>query len=268
MSALQSRNPAMGVFTRYGDDQIAQSETRSKAMTIGGTVSATGILLAIVAITGVFSWNSIVNGGFMSNFIMPAWIIAGLGGLVVSFVIFAKPKLAPIIAPIHAVFEGVFVGAISYIIPAYFLSGGAESAQTGSMQTLILQAVLATFGIAAGMLVGYATGVLRVGPLMQKVMMTMMFGLVGYSLLLIVLSMFGVGIWNGFADTGAMGIGFTLLCVGLASLFLVLDFQFIEAGVKSGAPKHMEWVGAWGLMVTLVWLYIEVLRLLAKLRSE
>jgi len=268
MSAIQSRNPAMGAFSRYGDDQIAQSESKSKTMSIGGTVSATGILLAIVAVTGVLSWTSIANGGFMSNFIWPAWIIAGLGGIVVSLIIFAKPKLAPIIAPIHAGFEGVFVGAISYIIPAYFLSGGADSAQDGSMQTLILQAVLATFGIAAGMLVGYATGVLRVGPLMQKVMMTMMFGIMGYALLLVLLSVFGVGIWNGFADTGAFGIGFTLLCIGLASLFLVLDFQFIEQGVKAGAPKHYEWVGAWGLMVTLVWLYIEVLRLLAKLRSE
>lgn len=266
MLAMRSRNPAMGALTRYGDDQIARSETKSKTMTIGGTVSATGVLLAIVAITGVFSWNSMVNGGFMSKLILPAWIIAGLGGIVVSLIIFAKPKLAPIIAPIHAAFEGVFVGAISYIIPLNFL--GAESKETGSMETLILQAVLATFGIAAGMLVGYATGVLRVGPLMKKVMITMMFGIMGYAMLLMVMSLFGVGIWNGFADTGMFGIGFTLLCVGLASLFLVLDFQFIEEGVKAGAPKHYEWVGAWGLMVTLVWLYIEVLRLLAKLRSE
>jgi uncharacterized YccA/Bax inhibitor family protein len=133
---------------------------------------------------------------------------------------------------------------------------------------IALQAAVATFAVTGVMLGGYATGILRVGPLLQKVMMTALIGLVGYTALIWILSFFGVGIWNGYADTGMMGIGFTGLCVALASLFLLLDFQYIEKGIEHKAPKYMEWVGAWGLMVTLVWLYIELLRLLSKLQSR
>jgi uncharacterized YccA/Bax inhibitor family protein len=168
-----------------------------------------------------------------------------------------------VLAPAHAVLEGVFVGAATFVIPLQFIPPDKVN---GPM--LAVQAAGATLAITAAMLAGYATGILRVGPLVQKVMITLLIGLVGYTFLLFILSLFGVGIWNGYADTGAMGIGFTVLCAGLASLFLLLDFQYIEAGVQNRAPKYMEWVGAWGLMVTLVWLYIELLRLLAKLQSR
>ncbi len=264
MSMLQSRNPAMGVF---GQEQIARSE--SNTMSIGGTVSATAILLAIVSATGIFTWQQMVSGGPLTKFIWPVMIGSFILGIVVSFLIYAKPKMARVIAPIHAVFQGVFVGALSYIIPIQFLGGQVDPA-TGSnaMQTLVVQAILATFGITGGMLLGYATGIIRVGPVFQKVMVTMVIGLIMYIIALFLLPLVGINIWNGYADTGMMGIAFTGICVALASLFLVLDFQYIEQGVKTGQPKYMEWVGAWGLMITLVWLYIEILRLLAKLQSR
>ena len=272
---MRSRNPAFGVFdqnsdalnaSRFGDEQIAKSQ--SNTMTIGGTVSATAILLAIVAGVGVFTWQQMVTGGPFTKFVYPILIGTFIATLAISFVIYSKPKTARIIAPIHAAMEGVFVGALSYIIPMQFLGNAADPTSSNAMQTLIVQAMLATFGIAGGMLIGYATGVLRVGPFIQKMIITAGIGLLLYTCALFLLNMFGVGIWNGYRDTGMMGIGFTALCVGLASLFLLLDFQYIEAGVKNGAPKYMEWVGAWGLMVTLVWLYIEILRLLAKLQSR
>jgi uncharacterized YccA/Bax inhibitor family protein len=263
MSMLQSRNPAMGVF---GQDQIARSEANT--MTIGGTVSATAILLAIVSATGIFTWQQMVSGGPLTKFIWPVMIGSFIGGIVVSFMIYAKPKMARVIAPIHAVFQGVFVGALSYIIPMQFLGNAADPTAGNAMQTLIVQAILATFGIAGGMLLGYATGIIRVGPVFQKVMVTAVIGLLVYIGALLLLPLIGINIWNGYADTGMMGIGFTGICVALASLFLVLDFQYIEQGVKTGQPKYMEWVGAWGLMVTLVWLYIEILRLLSKLQSR
>lgn len=254
----------MGVF---GEDQIAKSE--SNTMTIGGTLSATAILLAIVSATGIFTWQQMVSGGPLTKFIWPLLIGSFLLTLVVSFVIYSKPKLARIIAPIHAAFQGVFVGALSFFIPMQFLSGNIDPVTgTNPMQTLIVQAILATFGITAGMLLGYATGILRIGPLFQKIMITAVIGLLLYAAALYLLPVFGINIWNGYADTGLMGIGFTVLCVGLASLFLILDFQYIEQGVKTGQPKYMEWVGAWGLMITLVWLYIETLRLLAKFQSS
>ncbi len=263
MSMLQSRNPAMGVF---GQDQIARSQANT--MTIGGTVSATAILLAIVAGVGVFTWQQMVSNSSLARFVFPLVIGSFIAGIVISFVIYAKPKLARILGPIHAALEGVFVGAASYIIPMQFLGSSADPTANNTMQTLIVQSVLATMGIAAGMLVGYGTGILRVGPFIQKMIITAGLGLLLYTGVLLLLRMFGIGIWNGYADTGMMGIGFTALCVGLASLFLLLDFQYIEQGVKTGQPKYMEWVGAWGLMVTLVWLYIEILRLLSKLQSR
>jgi uncharacterized YccA/Bax inhibitor family protein len=175
--------------------------------------------------------------------------------IVVGLVIYRKPKTAPIVAPLHAGVQGVWAGALSAIIPAQFLN--SMEVFSGGATTLIMQAVLATMGICAAMLVGYATGVLRVGPFFQKVIITMGAGLLFYVVAMFILQFLGIQIWNGFADTGPIGIGFTVLCLGLASLYLLLDFKFIEEGVKNGAPKYMEWVGAWGLMVTPVKLHKE-----------
>ncbi len=245
---------------------------RASVMTIGGTVTATSILLSIVAVVGILIWQNLntafaASGGVaMPGWTMPVMIGALIGGIVVSLVIYRKPTLAPIIAPIHAALEGAFVGVATFYIPMQFIP--VEPGTPNPTAALAIQAAVATFGVTGAMLMGYATGILRVGPKFQKIMMTALMGLVFYVLALFILGMFGVQIWNGFADAGPMGIGFSLLIIGLASMFLILDFQYIEEGVNAGAPKYMEWVGAWGLMITLVWLYIEILRLLAKLRSN
>lgn len=268
MTMLQSRNPAMRVL----ENEQTFGVERTSVMTLGGTITATSILLSIVAAIGIIVWQQInsawlASGGeTIPGWAFPAMFGAGIGGLVLSLVIGFKPKTAPVVAPLHAVLEGVFVGALTFVIPMRFMPV-EPGATTNPGAMIALQAAVATFAVAGAMLAGYASGILRVGPLVQKVMMTALFGLIGYTLLIFVLGMFGVGIWNGYADTGMMGIGFTALCAGLASLFLLLDFQYIEAGVQR-APKYMEWVGAWGLMVTLVWLYIEMLRLLSKLQSR
>ena len=266
MSILQSRNPAMRVL----ENEDVLTVERQSVMTLGGTVTATGILLSIVAVVGIIVWQAISSATTItpSGISMPAWawpalIGSMLVGLVISLIIAFKPKTAPVLAPVHAILEGVFVGGATFVIPMQFIPPDKVN---GPM--LALQAATATLAVAGAMLAGYATGILRVGPLVQKIMMTALIGLVGYTALIFILGFFGVGIWNGYADTGAMGIGFTVLCAGLASLFLLLDFQYIEAGIQHRAPKYMEWVGAWGLMVTLVWLYIEMLRLLSKLQSR
>lgn len=270
--SLQSGNPAMGALERW-DENFTDAASRPKTMTIGGTVQATAILLAIVTGVGVVTFQSIMKASVaagdrlvLPNWTGPAMIGSFIAFFVVGYLIWRKPKTAPIVAPIHAAIEGVWVGVFSAYIPARFLSG--MDVFSGGATALIMQAVLATMGICAAMLVGYATGILRVGPFFQKVIITLGAGLLFYIVALYLLSFFGVRIWNGFADAGPIGIGFTALCLGLASLYLLLDFKFIEEGVRSGAPKYMEWVGAWGLMVTLVWIYIEVLRLLSKLRSS
>lgn len=263
MSVFQSRNPAMRVL----ENEEVLSVERKSVMTLGGTVTATSILLSIVAVVGILVWQQL-QGAFTASQGMPAWAMPALigsmiGGLVISFAIYFKPTFAPVLAPVHAVMEGVFVGAATFFIPMTFIPADKID---GSM--IALQAAGATLAVAGAMLAGYASGILRVGPLVQKIMITALLGLAGYTLILFLLSMFGVGIWNGYADTGMMGIGFTVLCAGLASLFLLLDFQYIEAGVQNRAPKYMEWVGAWGLMVTLVWLYIEMVRLISKLQAR
>lgn len=272
MTALESRNPAMRVL----ETETPFGVERAKTMTIAGTVTATSILLSIVAVCGVITYQSLFKQAQASlaaggEIMIPGWawpVMIGsfIAFFVFSFAIYKKPKMAPILAPVHAAIEGVWVGVFSFIIPVQFLSG--MDVFSGGATTLIIQAVLATFGICAAMLAGYATGILRVGPFFQKVLITLGAGLMFYIVAMFLLNMLGVGIWNGFADAGPVGIGFTVFCLGLASLFLLLDFKFIEEGVQKGAPKYMEWVGAWGLMVTLVWVYIEVLRLLAKLQSR
>lgn len=269
---LQSGNPAMSALERW-DDNFTDAASRPRVMTIGGTVQATGILLAIVTAVGVITYQAVMNQAVLAGerLEVPGWAwlaatIAFVLFFIFGFAIYRKPKAAPWLAPIHAGVEGVWVGALSAIIPARFLSG--VELLSGSGNALIMQAVLATVGICAAMLAGYATGILRVGPFFQKVLLTLGAGLAFYIVAMWLLNFFGVQIWNGFADAGPIGIGFTVFCLGLASLYLLLDFKFIEEGVKNGAPKYMEWVGAWGLMVTLVWIYIEVLRLLSKLRSS
>lgn len=257
MSVLQSDDA-------FGSD-------KSKVMTIGGTLTATSILLSIVAVVGILVWQNLNSayaaGNGFPGWAMPVMIGTLVSGFVVSFVIYRNPKSAPIIAPIHAALEGAFVGVATFFIPMQYIpiEPGATSNPT---VMLAIQAAVATFAVTGAMLFGYATGVLRVGPLFQKIMITMLMGLVTYVIALMLLPLLGVQIWNGFADAGPMGIGFSVLIIGLASLFLLLDFKYIEEGVNAGAPKYMEWVGAWGLMITLVWLYIEILRLLAKLRSS
>lgn len=267
MSVLQSRNPAMRVI----ESEQPFGIERTSAMTLGGTVTATSILLSIVAVVGILSWQAI-NSAFISSGSMPGWafpvmIGALIGGIVVSVVIYKAPKSAPIVAPLHAILEGAFVGVATFVIPMQFLPM-QPGATTNPGAMIALQAAVATFAVTGVMLAGYASGILRVGPLLQKVMITALISLVGYTALIWILSFFGVGIWNGYADTGMMGIGFTGLCVGLASLFLLLDFKYIEEGIEHKAPKYMEWVGAWGLMITLVWLYIELVRLLSKLQAR
>ena len=267
MSILQSRNPAMSVL----QTEQAFGAEKASVMTIGGTVTATSILLSIVAVVGILVWQNLnatyaASGGAMPGWVMPVMIGTVIGGFVVSFMIYGKPKSAPFIAPIHAALEGAFVGVATFYIPMQYMP--VEQGTVNPSAMLAVQAAVATFGVTAAMLFGYGTGIIRVGPKFQKIMMTALMGLVFYVVALFLLGLFGIQIWNGFADAGPIGIGFSVLIIGLASMFLILDFQYIDEGVNAGAPKYMEWVGAWGLMITLVWLYIEILRLLAKLRSN
>jgi uncharacterized YccA/Bax inhibitor family protein len=198
----------------------------------------------------------IQNGTLASPYpwALGAMLVAFIGG----FVLRAKPRLAPFLAPPFSLAEGIFVGALSYIIPLMY---------NQVPEGLIFQALVLTFGILFALLAAFSVGMIRLGGTAMKVITVATVGVMFYYLVGMVLSLIGFSGFLSIAwDAGPIGIGFSLFVVVLASLNLVMDFQFIEAGVQNKAPKHMEWYGAFGLLVTLVWLYIETLRLLAKLR--
>ncbi|MFG0306779.1 MAG: Bax inhibitor-1/YccA family protein [Phycisphaerales bacterium JB040] len=272
MTMLQSRNPTMGVFEKPQTwDDLDQAERKLKTMSINGVVFATSVLLAICGASAVATWNMFVDmfastsaGAGSGNGLL--WLGGSMiGGLVLCLVISFKPVTAPVLSPIYAAIQGVFVSAFSAII-AYRYLGAADNPEA---LDLIAQALFLTLGVLGGMLIAYRTGLIRIGGTFAKIMMGALIGVVLYSVVVMIGNgLLGAGIPNLFDSASPLGIGFSVLLVALASLFLVLDFQMIEAGVKNQAPKYMNWYGGFSLLVTLVWLYIEILRLLAKLRSS
>lgn len=272
---FRTANPALSTFTKpqtWAD--LDQAEQKIKTMTIGGTVTATTILLGICAGTGVVAWSKFVPMIEAGNAggVYP-WLFGGMiGGFVFALIVMFAKRTAPLLAPVYAAFQSVFLAGLSIIIPLRYFGEVSSTGQVTMPEgatTLVFQAIGLTFGILFALLAGYAAGLIRIGNTAKKVMFVAMGGLFVYMIAIFLLNgIFSVGIPNLWTDASPLGIGFSAVIVVLASFFLVLDFQFIEAGVKNRAPKYMEWYGAFGLMVTLVWLYIELLRLLAKLRSR
>ncbi len=226
----------------------------------GGVASATAVLLALICVTGVVGWNAVTpaiieNDVVVRDAEVPVWIfLAGIGAAILAVVTFFVPRIARITAPLYALGNGFFVGGISAMF---------EAAYDG----IVLQAVGLTIGVFLAMLVLYATGRIRVTPRFRLMVFAATAGVCLIYLATFVLSLFGSNL-PFIHDNGIIGIGFSLVVVGIAAMNLALDFDFVEQAEKAGAPRHMEWFAALGLTVTLVWLYLELLRLLAKLRSR
>lgn len=233
----------------------------SDTMRLGGTLSAAGVLLGFLVVAGYFGWQSVAtttrltDAGTVTEATMPGWLIlAVLGGFGVAILTMFKPKLARFTAPVYAVIEGLVLGAISHFYEAQY-SG------------IVLQAVGLTVGVFVMMLVLYATGTVRVTDKLRKGVVAATGAVAMVYLVTLGLRIFGADV-PFIHDSGPVGILFSLAVVGIASFNLLLDFDFIERGVKLQAPRYMEWYGAFGLLVSLVWLYLELLRLLSKLRSR
>lgn len=264
---FRSGNPTLKAFERpqtIADLQALQGKSRT--MTIEGTVNACFILVGLCAASALGTW-MFLSGGANVNMAYGALIGSMLIGLVLSLVISFGPKTSPVVAPLYALVEGVFVGALSLVVAT--LIGGVNGPQTG----IVFQAMLLTFGIFGSLLIGYKSGLIRVGTTMKRVMVAALGGVALFFIAGIVLRMVGVSVpffyeMFGWGKAGLIGIGFSALMLVLASLFLVWDFQTIEEGAKAELPRYMEWYAAYGLLVTLVWIYIEALRLLAKLRAK
>lgn len=225
----------------------------SSAMTINGTLAKTGILLLLVLASGSWSWNQVTSDTAPSWFgvaITFGAFVPLIAALVISFV----PKTAPWLSPIYAVTKGLILGIISAMYNAQF-------------HGIVLTSILLTCGVLLGMLALYSTGMIRATEKFRAILFAATAGIAIFYLVSFVLSFFGIHI-PGLFGNGMIGIGFSLVVVVIAALNLIIDFDFIERGAAGGAPKFMEWYGAFGLLVTLVWLYLEILRLLSKLRSR
>jgi uncharacterized YccA/Bax inhibitor family protein len=253
-----------GTFQAGQQKQVSgPAATDGKVMTLGGVASATLVMFAFLLAGGYFGWISVdvgppnppgaanpFNPTFTTPILLFVAVFAGLGLAI--FTAF-KPHLARFTGIGYAVCEGYFLGAIS----AYF--GALYSG-------IVAQAVLATAGVFLVMLVLYGLRILRATPKMVKGIIAATFGIMFMYLAMFIVNLFGVG--QGFWTSGSpLGIIISLVVVGVAAFNLILDFDFIEKGVQRGLPRYMDWYGAFGLIVTLVWLYLEMLRLLARLRN-
>jgi len=228
-------------------------ETWRSQMTLDGVVVKSVALLAIVLATGVLGWRSVERSEFGIQ--VPGWLlVAVLAGFGVAILTIFKPHLARVTAPVYAVIEGLVLGAISAVYNARF-------------EGIVVQAVALTAAVFAIMLGLYATRIVRVTDKLRRGVVAATGAVMVVYLISIVLGFFGVDV-PMIHESGPVGILFSLAVVGIAAFNLMLDFDVIEKGVANGAPKVMEWYAAFSLLVTLVWLYLELLRLLSKLRSR
>jgi uncharacterized YccA/Bax inhibitor family protein len=229
-----------------------------KGMTLNGTITASVVLLILLLISGSFGWNAAsgpVDVEGVETYQFPAIAMVGIiVGFIAVIVAMRKPNLAKILGPVYAIAYGFAVGAISK---------GYETFYDG----IVVQAVLATASVFAVMLVLYRTRIIKVTDKFRRTVIVATLGVMVLYLFSFVLSLFGTTL--PFLDGSNMlfSILFSLFVCGLAAANLALDFDFIERGINSGLPKAYEWVGALGLVVTLVWLYLEILRLLSYLRN-
>lgn len=253
---MRTANPALNERMFYEE---ARSFDRSDVMSINGTVAKTGFLTAMLIAAAGVAWMAIfpmgvgqglpVRGEYAMGFLFGGLI----GGLIAGIVMMFSPKTAPIAAPAYAIFEGMFLGALSGLI-------------SGRFQGIVLQASMLTVGVLAVMLLAYGSGLVRATEKFRMGVIAATGAVFLVYLATWILGMFGVGV-PYIHSAGPIGIGFSVVVIVIAALNLVLDFDMIETGARSGAPKYMEWYAGYGLLVTLVWLYIEIIRLLIKLRS-
>ena len=239
--SLRSGNPVLSKNT------FSSAGSISEKMTINGTVNKTAISLLLLVGTGYITFTSI-NVGLL--------IGCGIGGFIVAIITVFKKQWAPITVPIYAILEGGLLGGISFMYNSLY-------------DGIVTNAIFLTVGILLSLLAAYRSGYIKATENFKLGVFAATGGIAIVYLINFVMGFFGssMGIMQ-IDNASPMSIGFSLIVVIIAALNLVLDFDFIEEGAEKGAPKYMEWYGAFGLLVTLIWLYLEILRLLSKLNSR
>jgi uncharacterized YccA/Bax inhibitor family protein len=241
------------------------SSWRPQVMTVNGVISATATLFVLLLVSATIGWIATgapeavrnLDGSIGYSYSIPplAWggLIVGIG---LTFLLMFKPHLAKFIAPIYALAEGFFVGAISRMYETYY-------------DGIVVQAAGATIAVFAVMLVLYRTRIIKVTNRFRKIVVSATIGIMAfYGVCLLIRLFAGAGSVSFLSSPSPLGIAFSVFVAGLAAFNLALDFDFIENGAKQGLDKKFEWYAAFGLLVTIIWLYLEILRLLAKLRDR
>jgi uncharacterized YccA/Bax inhibitor family protein len=255
MPLIKSSNPALGqnTFQNLANSQYGGAINASARMTLSGTVNKTALLLLCALATAIWTWNSFLQTHNPAD-IAGRLMIGAFGGLIFALITSFKKEWAPVTAPIYAALEGLVLGGISALLDHRYPG-------------IAIQAVALTFGTLFVMLFLYRTGIIKVTRKFMIGVIAATGGIFLFYMAQMLLGFFGIQ-FVSINSGSPIGILFSLLVVGIAALNLVLDFDFIEQGVSFGAPKFMEWYGAFGIMVTLVWLYIEILNLLSKMNSR
>ncbi|MCQ2376262.1 MAG: Bax inhibitor-1/YccA family protein [Salinivirgaceae bacterium] len=247
---MKTSNPTLneGIIDNY------RYSATGRVMTVQGTVNKVAVLVLLAFLAATYTWSKVgfsEDGGLS----VPSWsIIGSIGAFVMALIISFKKEWAPMLSPVYAVLEGLFLGC---------LSGVLELKYPG----IVLRAITLTFAVMFAVLFMYKTGIIRVTQSFVRIVLAATMGICLAYFVAFILSLFGVDASFMYGG-GTVGIVLSLVVVGVAAMNLILDFHFIEQGAEAGLPAHFEWYSAFGLMVTLVWLYVEILRLLSKLSSR
>ena len=250
MGLFKAGNPAFNEKTI----QTISYESGQELMTVNGAMRKFGLMLVMLLGAASFTWSAFYQG---VN-VMPWAMGSAIGGFVVALVIIFKKSWSPYLALGYALLEGLFLGAISAVFEAAFHD---------KYPGIVMQAVMLTFGVAVGMFALYYFRIVQATATFKKVVIGATIGIALFYLVAMVMNLFGAQM-PYLHSNGMVGIGISVFVVAVAALNLILDFDLIEQGAAHGAPKYFEWYCAFGLMVTIVWLYLEILKLLSKLASR
>ena len=250
MALFQSGNPTL--TEKIFNSSATRNAELQGVMSVRGTMNKFGFMLLMLMGAATYTWNLYQTGnpGQMQTLMY----VGIFGGMIAAFAIIFKPTWAPYIAPLYGLLEGLFIGGISAVMNDMFAK---------NYPGLVMQAVGLTFGVAIAMFLLYNFRVIRATEKFKSILFAATLGIGIFYLLTMVFRLFGVDMPFMY-DSSLLGIGISLFIVAIAALNLIMDFDMIEKGADAGAPKYMEWYGAFGLMVTIVWLYIEILKLLSR----
>ncbi len=256
MALFQSGNPTLSekIFKRSADAEF------SGTMTVRGAINKFGFLLIMVLAGAAYTWNMYEQSQGLNPNVMTLMWVGLIGGLIAGVVISFKPAWSGYLAPLYGILQGLFLGALSVVINEAFKE---------TYPGIVMQAVGLTFAVTIAMFLLYNFRIIKPTQKFKAIILTATAGIAIFYLVLLVLRLFGAyPAFMSLGDNSLLGYGISLFLVAIASLNLILDFERIEVGEQMGAPKYMEWYGAFGLLVTIVWLYIEILRLLSRFASS